>query len=106
MTTQCRYCRKPIDARTLKAGGEVCWECATQGPDPAPPPPVSPDADENLRNDAIQFPRLIAELEAILRPDDYVELAAVMDLTVEQVSELFERAATVWDSIKARTSRG
>ena len=29
MTTKCRMCRRRIDARTRKAGGEVCFDCAT-----------------------------------------------------------------------------
>jgi len=29
MTNKCRYGNHPIDARTLRAGGEVCFDCAT-----------------------------------------------------------------------------
>lgn len=25
----CTVCKKPVDARTLAAGGEVCYDCAT-----------------------------------------------------------------------------
>jgi len=33
MTNLCRQCKKPIDRRTLKAGGEVCFSCCTRDPD-------------------------------------------------------------------------
>ena len=62
--------------------------------------------DANWRADLIQFPRLLAELEGLLRPDDYVEVAAAMDLPVERVHELFTRAQTAWDAIKAQTKGG
>ena len=29
MTNRCRECRGRIDARTLRAGGELCFDCAT-----------------------------------------------------------------------------
>lgn len=64
---------------------------------------VSPDPDENWANDAIQLPRLLAELEAILRPDDYVEVAAAMDLPVARVHELMTRAQAAWDAAKEKT---
>lgn len=66
-------------------------------------PAVEADPDANWRNDAIQFPRLLAELMAVLRPDDYGEVAAAMDLSTAQVHELFDRAQTTWDHIKGRT---
>lgn len=30
MTRACTVCKKPVDARTLAAGGEVCYDCATE----------------------------------------------------------------------------
>ena len=29
MTTKCRTCRRELDTRTRRAGGEVCFDCAT-----------------------------------------------------------------------------
>ena len=67
--------------------------------------------DENWNNNAIQFPRLIAEIEGsgaleLLLPDrqrviDVVALS--MDLDPSEVYELIDRAALEWDSIKVRT---
>jgi hypothetical protein len=62
---------------------------------------------ENWANNAIQFPRLIAEIEAsgaleLLLPDgqrivDVV--ASSMDLDPSEVYELIDRAILEWDSI-------
>jgi hypothetical protein len=67
-------------------------------------PRVDPDADVNWQNDAIQFPRLLAELRAIGLTDyEYRELAVTMDVTREQIDQVLERAETAWQTIKART---
>jgi len=67
-------------------------------------PAVSPDPNANWKNDAIQFPRLICEIaDVVLRPEDYAEIAASMDVTKEELEELFDRALAAWDGIKART---
>jgi len=64
-------------------------------------PRVSSDPDINWRNNAIQFPRLICEIaDTVLRDEDYGKIAASMDLTREQLNELFERASDVWEKIK------
>lgn len=34
MTNLCRICKRKIDARTLRAGGEVCFDCATTASEP------------------------------------------------------------------------
>jgi len=52
------------------------------------------------RND-IQFPRLLAEIFAIgLEPWQIKDLKESMDLTADQISELFQRAEKEWEKIK------
>jgi hypothetical protein len=60
---------------------------------------------KNWNNDAIQFPRLIAELEmaGAITPMIYDRLRESMDLTNSEINELIERAQAAWDAIKART---
>jgi hypothetical protein len=69
---------------------------------------VSPPADSVTNpvwdDDNIQFPRLIAELEAVLTPEQYREVAESMDLDMPELMELFERARKKWDAIKAKTT--
>jgi galactokinase len=68
-------------------------------------PNVSKDPDENWENNDIQFPRLIAELEACgaLTNEVLHELADSLDCNLEELDELIERAVDAWDAIKART---
>jgi hypothetical protein len=66
---------------------------------------------DNWANNAIQFPRLIAEIEAsgaleLLLPDRQRVIDVVafsMDLYPSEVYELIDRAALEWDSIKSQT---
>lgn len=51
-------------------------------------------------NDSIQFPRLIAEILATQEALDIDALAASMDLTVDEVNELFDRAQEQWEKAK------
>lgn len=66
---------------------------------------VSGDPDKNWANDAIQFPRLIAELEAAgaFTTQVFKGLMESTDLDEGQICELLERAQATWDDIKART---
>lgn len=58
--------------------------------------------DERWRSDGIQFPRLLAEIHACgLREDQYEAIAESMDLTVEQIDELLDRATEAFDRMKA-----
>ena len=68
-------------------------------------PQVSSNPDENWQNDAIQFPRLIAELEAAGAFTSPVlkSVAASMDLKTGDVVALIDRAQGTWDDIKAQT---
>ena len=69
-------------------------------------------SNTNWSNDDIQFPRLIAEIEAT-GAFDFIQhdcsrvvdsIADSMDLYPSEVYELVERAVIKWDQIKARTS--
>jgi hypothetical protein len=55
------------------------------------------------KDDSIQFPRLLAEIAATveLRGADYAALGESMDLTPEQIDELFDRAQQRWQGIVA-----
>jgi predicted transcriptional regulator YheO len=66
------------------------------------------NASVNWRNNAIQFPRLIAELEAtgvFALPGALDKVAEEMDLDVQQVCGLISRAQDEWDRIKAATRK-
>jgi hypothetical protein len=63
-----------------------------------PPVPIPTVWDDN----AIQFPRLIAELEAAgaITPKVMGDLATSMDLRLSEVRELIDRACDEFDRIK------
>lgn len=68
-------------------------------------PKVTSDPDANWENDAIQFARLIAELDAAdffghTARRQVREVCASMDITDEQFAELVERAEDVWSTVK------
>ena len=63
----------------------------------------------NWRDNSIQFPRLISELQAAGALDDRDMMDALclsMDLTEEQVFEIVGRADKQWEAIKAATCPG
>ena len=70
-------------------------------------PQVSSDPDVNWQNDAIQFPRLIAELEACggFTVSVLSRVAKETDLKVSDILQIVERAQYVWDDVKARTEQ-
>jgi len=51
-------------------------------------------------NNGIQFPRLLAEIQATQDSLDMEALCESMDLSVEEVESLFERAQQAWERIK------
>lgn len=57
------------------------------------------------KNNRIQFPRFIGEAQAAgaFTTEVLKDMATSMDLEVEQVCEILERACDEWDNIKART---
>lgn len=59
-------------------------------------------SDEHWSNNAIQYPRLIAELQLQGIPKRVIEdTAAEMDITTDEIHDLFDRAQDEWDRIKA-----
>jgi len=58
----------------------------------------------NWTNNAIQFPRLIAEAQAIglFTESAMHDLEFAMDLTPDEVRELVSRACDEWDNIKSK----
>jgi hypothetical protein len=68
-------------------------------------PHIDSDPDVNWNNNGIQFPRLLAELNATGTFTDAVihEVAGAMDLDPSQVYELIDRSVDAWDDIKERT---
>ena len=66
---------------------------------------ISDNPDKNWKNDAIQFPRLIAEIEVAggFTESLITTLSLEMDLTKEEIILLIDRAQTQWDKIKAKT---
>ena len=54
-------------------------------------------------DDSIQFPRLLAEVYALITLEFVKELCHSMDLEAHQVIELFNRATQEFDRIKSRT---
>jgi hypothetical protein len=69
--------------------------------------PVKPENPRWL-DDAVQFPRLIAELESTgaFTPAVLQALSEEMDLTEADICELIDRAQAAWDDIKQRTKPG
>lgn len=51
-------------------------------------------------DDSIQFPRLIDECAAVLTEDQYERMCASMDLEMDDLMSLFDRAQATWDRIK------
>jgi len=67
---------------------------------------IDPDADVNWQNDAIQFPRLLAEIDAIgLTWKQRDSLRDAMDLSDDDLADVFRRASDCWEDIKAKTAK-
>ena len=58
-------------------------------------------------NDAIQFPRLIAEINANFRlnGEDLSDMLESMSITTSQLDELFNRAEHTWEAYKANPKK-
>jgi len=59
------------------------------------------------KNDKVQFARLLCELSANWDDDTSCKqtiraVAEAMDLSVDEVNELFDRADVVWEAAKAK----
>ena len=70
-----------------------------------PDPIISIDSNTNWENNAIQFPRLIAEICANIefKPKHWKDLQDSMDLSEDELNELFDRANDEWEKIKEKT---
>ena len=57
----------------------------------------------NWKNNNIQFPRLIAELQVTgaFTPEIINKLSEEMDLEIKAIEELIDRACNEWDKIKS-----
>jgi hypothetical protein len=63
-------------------------------------------SQENWENDRIQFPRLLAEIKAVgLTADQSRGLCLSMDITLDELCELLDRAEEEWERIKERQRR-
>lgn len=56
-------------------------------------------------NNEIQFARLLSEIVAVQADLDIPAIAESMDLDIEYVDELFDRAHEVWERSKRRIRR-
>lgn len=57
--------------------------------------------DERWADNSIQFPRLLAEIMGVgLEGHQWDGLLETMDLTSDQLSELFDRAQIIWERQK------
>lgn len=65
--------------------------------------PGGPSQPSNWERDDIQFPRLIAEINATQDSLNLEALAESMDLSLDEVVELFDRADQAWEAAKAAT---
>jgi len=60
-------------------------------------------SQELWEDNSIQFPRLLAEICATVEisDKDWEALKESMDLSTEEINELFDRAQEEWEEIKA-----
>lgn len=61
-------------------------------------------SSEPWSDDSLQFPRLLAEICATQANLDDAALCESMDLTENEIGQLFDRAQAAWESIKATTA--
>jgi len=57
-------------------------------------------------DDLIQFARLLCEINANIRstPKEWMALCESMDLSLDQVEALFDRASLVWETAKEKNA--
>jgi hypothetical protein len=60
---------------------------------------------DSWHNDHLQFARLLSELVAAGAPNrkQMAELCESMDLSVENINEILDRAQEAWEDVKSRT---
>jgi hypothetical protein len=66
---------------------------------------ISRNPQKNWENNAIQFSRLIAEMEAsgAFTEELSETLCTEMDISMDDLSEIVDRAQKTWDEIKSQT---
>lgn len=67
-----------------------------------------PTPNENWKDDSIQFPRLLVELQGVgvinmLREGEWMVIEESMGQSREKIMQIFDRAQKEWDSIKKET---
>lgn len=114
-TPICQNCEQPftiedVDAAKMKHPSVFCSpECEEEYAAGIADGSVVPaegleDLTPTWNNDAIQFPRLLAEIIGVgLTEDQWDNLLKSMDLESADLSNLFDRAQAKWDAIKANT---
>jgi len=62
-------------------------------------------SNDKWRDNSIQFPRLIAEINANvdISDEDWKSLCESMDINGTELNDLFDRADTEWERIKNET---
>ncbi len=61
------------------------------------------NTESEWNKNSVQFPRLLAEINATQENLDENALADAMDITIAELDELFDRAGIAWERIKARS---
>ena len=57
-------------------------------------------ANAKWSDDSVQFPRLLAEISATQPNLDFEALCASMDLEIDDINDIFDRADEAWEKIK------
>lgn len=69
---------------------------------------VSKNLQKNWENDAIQFPRLISEMQAqgvFALPGVVDSLCSEMDISKDEVCGLIDRAEQAWEDVKVQLTK-
>ena len=94
----CNSCEKPVKQTHLGDGSFGCEHCKSANH-------IEVRDIETMtkwKDDSIQFPRLIAEISAnvVFQPAHWQDLQDSMNITEDELNELFDRANVEWESIK------
>ena len=104
------YSDQPIDCYVVRHR-DIRTDCGVVAVEPLAAMPVEDrvvvseklDAQEPWKQDMVQFPRLLAELEAagaIRHKGVLKALTKSMDLTAREIGQIVGRAQNAWDDIK------
>ena len=89
-------------------GDDIASEWQNQAQAQADKHGYASGADQRIelwKDNSIQFPRLIAEINACvdISPEDWEALQESMDLDKDEIGQLFDRAHEEWETIKEKT---